>query len=446
MLKRSWQQLMLLVVCAVLCGGVVAACGGSSSSSSSSATSSSSSTSAGSSGGSSTSGSSSKPSGSPVKIGIIAPVNSPTFNLPDSIGAVQAGITALNKRGGLDGHPVQMDWCNDKSDPNQTVTCARQMVSDGVIAVVGGGPLNGQLTVPIFEAGQIPNVGVNAITEPQLNSKAFFLLGGGSSLTFPLLAAYAAKTDTPTSQFYADNPTSLPLIKGIEATAKAAGKPFVANVPVETTQADFAPIVAAGMPNTAKAAMLVLGYEQDAQVISASEQAGAKWTYLNSGEPEQNITRAFGGPTKVTNWIYATPFLAFTSKNPMIVQYLAQLKAEAATGNTEAADALKYPSSQDFQGWLGIQVIEKLVKSGAVKQLTHTAVWDALNQTKDMNLDRVVPPWSPDVSAGVPGESRVNDASYNLVQITNGVAKQITPKAVSTAQILAGKVTFTTKP
>jgi ABC-type branched-subunit amino acid transport system substrate-binding protein len=381
-----------------------------------------------------------------VKIGIIAPVNSPTFNLPDNIGAVRAGIAALNKRGGLDGHPVQMDWCNDKSDANQTVTCARQMVSDGVIAVVGGGPLNGQLTVPIFEAAKIPNIGVNAITAPQLNSKAFFLFGGGTSLTFPLLAAYAAKTDTPTSQFYADNPTSLPLIKAIEASAKAAGKPFVANVPVETTQADFAPIVAAGMPNTAKAAMLTLGFEQDAQVISASAQAGAKWGYFVSTEPDVNVTKAFGGPSKVTNYVFATPFPAFSSSNPLIVQYLAELKAEAATGDSEAADALKYPAYVDMNGWLGLQVIEKLVKSGAVKQFTHTAVWDALNQTKNMNLDGVIPPWTPDKSAGIPGESRVNDDAYNLVSITNGVEKQITAKPVTTAEVVAGKVTFPASP
>src|SRR4051812_10857911 len=72
----------------------------------------------------------------PLKIGIIAPSRSPAFNLPTSIAAAKAGVRALNARGGLHGHKIDLVYCNDKNDANQAQACARQLVGDKVIAAI----------------------------------------------------------------------------------------------------------------------------------------------------------------------------------------------------------------------------------------------------------------------------------------------------------------------
>ena len=86
------------------------------------------------SGGSSSSGSSAAAPAAPVKIGVIVPENTQIYNAPDVVAAVRAAAYAENKSGGLDGHQVVVDYCNEQANPNQATACARQMVSDGVVA------------------------------------------------------------------------------------------------------------------------------------------------------------------------------------------------------------------------------------------------------------------------------------------------------------------------
>src|SRR5579862_5590927 len=85
---------------------------------------------------------------SPVKIGLIVTLGTPAVNETYYVAADTAAIDDLNQSGGLGGHPVKLDVCNDGGDPNKTVACANQMVSDKVIAVVGGQSANDNEIVP----------------------------------------------------------------------------------------------------------------------------------------------------------------------------------------------------------------------------------------------------------------------------------------------------------
>src|SRR4051794_35363601 len=91
------------------------------------------------------------PANAPVKLGLIGPTSSGTPVDIDALLAVdRAAIRALNARGGLAGHSVELDYCNDKGDPNLSAACARKMVSDGVIAMAGGNNLNGPAITAIL--------------------------------------------------------------------------------------------------------------------------------------------------------------------------------------------------------------------------------------------------------------------------------------------------------
>jgi hypothetical protein len=76
----------------------------------------------------------SKPSGTPIKIAVILPTGTSQTNYPEMLASSQAGAIAINKSGGIKGHPVSIIYCNEQNDANAATQCARQVVSDGVVA------------------------------------------------------------------------------------------------------------------------------------------------------------------------------------------------------------------------------------------------------------------------------------------------------------------------
>src|SRR4051794_8682860 len=79
-----------------------------------------------------------KPTGDPIKVGVIYTEGIPGFVNGEPRFAAQAGISYLNSRaGGIGGRPVQGVYCNDRNDPALDSQCARQFVDANVVAVIG---------------------------------------------------------------------------------------------------------------------------------------------------------------------------------------------------------------------------------------------------------------------------------------------------------------------
>ena len=75
-------------------------------------------------------------SGPVVKIGMIQPLSGPLAGAPGTKDALIASFDAFNKRGGAGTNHAKLeaDVCDRKGDANGEVACARQLVSDGVVA------------------------------------------------------------------------------------------------------------------------------------------------------------------------------------------------------------------------------------------------------------------------------------------------------------------------
>src|SRR5437879_6365744 len=115
-----------------------AACGSSNTSTTTTAPPSSATTAAGQTGATTTSAAAGPATGAPIKIMTIATLQSPNLAAPQVETAVRARVAALNKAGGINGRPIEPEFCNDKFDPNEGSACARKAVDDKVVAVVGG--------------------------------------------------------------------------------------------------------------------------------------------------------------------------------------------------------------------------------------------------------------------------------------------------------------------
>jgi ABC-type branched-subunit amino acid transport system substrate-binding protein len=421
------HRVCLALAACVVIGLVVAGCGGGGSSSGS--TESGSTTSAG--------GGEPSPSGEPVKLGMIAP-QATAVNLSAEIAAVKSAVNALNKRGGLEGRPVELVYCDDKADPNVTTSCGREMVEEEVIAVVGGGAINGNLLVPILEKAEIPALGVTATDPQELNAKDYFYFTAGPPLGAIVTAAYLGQAGLKSALFSTESPTAQGIIELIENTATQAGTPLTSVVEVPAEQADYAPIVAAGKPEESNAAMLFMSFDQDATLIKTGLGQGWSPTWLLPAEPQPAVAEAYGGP--VTNTVYPSPFPPITpeSKNPEILRYLEELEAGVSEGVEHAEEALAHPTYTGLDNWLTVQVIEQLVEEGKVKELTGPGMLKALLGVKDLDIG-LLKSWSPN-TPGPEGFSRISNTAYNLIEINEGKYVSLTKEPVTAEELASGEV------
>jgi ABC-type branched-subunit amino acid transport system substrate-binding protein len=120
---------------------------------------------------------------SPVVIYVTAPVNSQVASYPAYFYGAQAYAKRVNSTGGVGGHPIKIDTCDNEFDPNVMATCARDAVNAHAVAMIGQGPIN-QSFLTILQQGSIPWVPADPLTPLEYNSKDTFI----SSLGFIYLS------------------------------------------------------------------------------------------------------------------------------------------------------------------------------------------------------------------------------------------------------------------
>lgn len=107
-------------------------------------------------------GSSSKSAGSGsaklhgvVHVGTIVPLTGSSLTFPELASALTATAKYINATGGVGGRELDVTICDDQSNANGAATCARNAVSDNLVAEIGLFSLyNGSIT-PILESAHI---------------------------------------------------------------------------------------------------------------------------------------------------------------------------------------------------------------------------------------------------------------------------------------------------
>ena len=77
--------------------------------------------------------------GTPVKIGLVTDGKGSATDNSIETPVTEAAVKWINQyRGGIGGHPIDLDICVTGGDPSKSVDCANQMIQDDVAAVVLG--------------------------------------------------------------------------------------------------------------------------------------------------------------------------------------------------------------------------------------------------------------------------------------------------------------------
>jgi ABC-type branched-subunit amino acid transport system substrate-binding protein len=177
-MSRLLVRPVLVALVLGLAAFALAACGSSSSSSSSST----STETGGSTEESNSGGGGEEASGEPIKV-MSMTVVSTELNASEIQESIEARAEMINEEGGINGRPLEVSVCNTKIDPNVTVQCARQAVSENVAAVLGGLVFFPQV-YPILEQAGIPFIGGLGISPEELNAPISFPVGGGEPAWF----------------------------------------------------------------------------------------------------------------------------------------------------------------------------------------------------------------------------------------------------------------------
>lgn len=130
---------------------------------------------------SSAASSSAAPSGTPIVIGSSGSLTNPAFSEPELKAGLNAAVSSINAAGGIKGHPLQLDFCDSAYDPNKELSCARQLISDHVVAAVHPSIFadSSGAEFKLYQQAGIPVFGGYGVNPFELTDSNSYPLGSG---------------------------------------------------------------------------------------------------------------------------------------------------------------------------------------------------------------------------------------------------------------------------
>jgi branched-chain amino acid transport system substrate-binding protein len=358
----------------------------------------------------------------PLKIGEIAPSGTSVQNWDIMIAADKAGIADLNSHGGIKGHKVVFDWCNEEEVLNAAVACAHKMVQDGVIATSGDYTQFGDDVTPVLNAANIPEVNALAQSEDEFSDPDVVLsdMQTYEWEAYPFIAKQlgykrigVALVDIPAASFVGDL---------VQAGAKAAGLQFVGTTLVPLTATDYAPYVQAMETDKAQVVVSLLPGAGTAGFATAVGQAGDPFTGNWGGQTlaeQRQLGKSLDHTFEVSGYPPASPLAA--KQFPGIARFLADQKKESK-GDSYSSISQGGESSYALAAWLGVMAIGQVASTMKVA-ITAPALLQAFDAAKDLNVQGLVTNWTPS-SPGPPGFSRISNPDfYGALYVSPGVYK-----------------------
>jgi ABC-type branched-subunit amino acid transport system substrate-binding protein len=320
-------------------------------------------------------------SDTPIKLLVISQLQASSFAFPEIADGAKASAASINAAGGVNGHKIQVDACNDQGDPNVAATCGRMAVQGGYAAVINTTTLYAASFLPLLEAGNVPAVGSAPLTDPDFTSAVSFPIAGGNPLDYGGVGFFAAKNGCKTAGIIRDTAAS------VDATTQGIKKGFVAGGgnPVTTVvkQAGTAPDFSAPVSQVVSAnVQCLLLAEQPAAIAKIVE------TVRQSAKPTLGIyTLAAAFPQVLVSSLGK-------AADGVVVSSSVAIPSQSVTP-TFWADMTKYApkaekSGQALLAWDGVQVIKEV--ASAAKAYDHTSLLAALGKATNVTAEGLAAP------------------------------------------------------
>jgi ABC-type branched-subunit amino acid transport system substrate-binding protein len=356
-----------------------------------------------------------------VKVGMITALSGPLASNPEVKSALLAAVAAFNKRGGAGTNhaKLQADICDSRADANGEVQCARQMVSDGVVATLNDLTFNNPAgVVDVLEKAGIPRIGIGGTDISEFGSSVSFPISAGVIAAY-LGTAVGFKQDghTKICLMRTDAPTGATFRGFLTPSFTAIGVTITCDVAVATGATDYAPYIAEVQRGNPQAVLISHTDAVTTQLMGAMQQLNAKIPLGgNPGSFTLDALRKYKAITKGTVLSDSFPYPAQVNvKNfPGLKNYFADMKA--SKNKDLAAAKLK---TTDFAAWISTLAFVNVTKN--VSDFTPASVIQALKAAQNVDLLGLTPAWTP----STPGFSVFKSSSNHFVFVSRFNGKDI---------------------
>jgi ABC-type branched-subunit amino acid transport system substrate-binding protein len=292
--------------------------------------------------------------GSTITIGGTGSISSSVLSQPERQGAEQAAISVINAAGGVNGHPLKLDWCDTKNDANGEFTCMRQLAADKVTAIVAPGLIVDQSSRGLkYAAAQgIPIIGGQGLSPAEFSTPGVFPLASGiPGWSYGQVVALVNAGCKHIALFGDNEAGSLYILGFTQAAMQLAGITPVRYVKTDQN-AD---------PTFAQGAAQAIAGGVDCVVFDSSPTYGAKAVQALRGAgfkgPIASITGVFVQPIITSlganaNNLYLTSQMALNTdtSNPGVQAFLAAMKKYAPSDDTNETAMTAWTAVQLFAG------------------------------------------------------------------------------------------------
>jgi ABC-type branched-subunit amino acid transport system substrate-binding protein len=326
-----------------------------------------------------------------VEVGQILPATNqsggPAF--PTVKKVMNAAVNGFNKRGGLNGKKIVLHLCDSKGDPNAEADCARQMVDDKVAATLNDWAVfNAATTAKILQDAGIPRIGINMVDLSEFSSAVSFPLtsdpvGGGTAEVVGLVKAGNEKVAIVIAQ----TPTSGVLASLLQPAAEAYGGSIVTTVQVPAGAADYSQYVAAAKKDGATGFAIGLDGPAALQFISAMQQLDdTSQVGLPGKSLSLNQLKKYSSITKKAVIADGVPNGSSSAKKfPFLTDYRRDLKA----AGLDLADI----DNTGVAAWGSLSAFVTIMQDAPTVDAASTLA--AVNAATDVDLQGLIPPWTP---------------------------------------------------
>jgi branched-chain amino acid transport system substrate-binding protein len=351
-------------------------------------------------------------SGSPITIGGAIPIDSSVYNQPDAKTGLTAAIDSINAAGGVNGHPLKLDFCDTQYSVNGELRCARQMIKDKVSAVVNPYFLADQsgAEVTLLTKAGIPIFGSQGLSPAELNSPDVFPLSSGlPGWAYGAAAQMLKAGATKISILIDTNPGSAFSASLVTAAVKSAGKSATTVVGDPNSDPTFAAAAAKATAGGVDGVVLTPSPLNVPKMIGALRQSGynGKIGSLTVIMPPP-VVKALGAAGE---GVLADSQVALTSdsSNSGVQKFTADM---AKYGKNTITDSSLF-------NWSAVQLFAKAVASA--KKFDAASINSALNSVSTPIDIGTVGPWqSSGVSSPLKDFSRILNPTVSFGVVKNG--------------------------
>ena len=376
--------------------------------------------------GSASAAGSSAATGSPVHIMVISTWNNPAVDFSPIYKGAEVAAAAVNKAGGIDGHKVVIDPCNDQFTSNAALACARAAVAEHALATVGDTSSFGDVINSVLVQAKIPAVGIEAESPVDWSSPAAFPLTDLLSWSQLMVVAHQQHI-SKVGWAYINSPGAQGQELATESnTTGPLGISIVSSPAISITATNFTNYAEQLRSAGAQAVVLELATGQIPALISAANSIGYHPVWLGTSMVVGPAGfKAMGSVADGMNLAEQLPPATATAAYPGLQTWADQISAAGMSGVTNINDAYAENS------WLSVWAIKKFYDQDMHGQtLTAPALYGALasDTTKPVDLFGILH-WTPGAT-GPKGYGRDANSTFWIAHVANSAIVLNSPTPV----------------